>query len=311
LTLDYAKALSQGLGGSTEFWMNRECQYRDDLQRSLGYQAMVSTPPENLIEFGWMAKGSSAQSQLQGWLDFFGVEDYAEWDQRCKHLWSDGKFRAPTNLKSSPGALAAWLRQGEIEAAQNSCAPFDPSALRLALPELKRLTLRKRPAEFIPLLMDIGRSVGVSINVLRAPKGCRVSGVARFLSPGAAQIILSARQLSDDQFWFTFFHEVGHLLLHGSEDIYLDDIGLGEDSALTSEEKEADAFAFNTLVPADIEPLKVSEPAHKQLIAIAKKNGVSPGVLVGVLQMKGRLPYRNHNTLKRRYRWNGVILENA
>jgi hypothetical protein len=36
------------------------------------------------------------------------------------------------------------------------------------------------------------------------------------ISPNKAMVILSFRYLSDDHFWFTFFHEIAHLLLHNA-----------------------------------------------------------------------------------------------
>ena len=41
------------------------------------------------------------------------------------------------------------------------------------------------------------------------------SGATRWLTPEKALIQLSLRHKSDDQLWFTFFHETGHVLLHG------------------------------------------------------------------------------------------------
>jgi HTH-type transcriptional regulator / antitoxin HigA len=29
---------------------------------------------------------------------------------------------------------------------------------------------------------------------------------------------------NNNQFWFTFFHEVGHLLLHGKKEVFLEQI---------------------------------------------------------------------------------------
>ena len=60
-------------------------------------------------------------------------------------------------------------------------------------------------------------------------------------------ILLSFRYLSDDHFWFTFFHEAGHLVLHGDRCIFLE----GDDTLNTEEEAEANAFAANILIPPE------------------------------------------------------------
>src|SRR6185295_9752330 len=91
---------------------------------------------------------------------------------------------------------------------------------------------------------------GVAVVILRAPAGCRASGATRFLSPEKALLQLSFRYLTDDHFWFTFFHEAGHLLLHGEAGFYLE----GEDRTSTIAEEEANEFAAAVLVPPDFKP---------------------------------------------------------
>ena len=60
-------------------------------------------------------------------------------------------------------------------------------------------------------------------------------------------MILSFRYLSDDHFWFTFFHEAAHLLLHGEKSTFVED----EATDQTEKEKQANAFAAGMLVPSD------------------------------------------------------------
>ena len=35
---------------------------------------------------------------------------------------------------------------------------------------------------------------------------------------------MTGRHKRNNIFWFTFFHELGHILLHGKKDIFLEDI---------------------------------------------------------------------------------------
>ena len=50
--------------------------------------------------------------------------------------------------------------------------------------------------------------------------------------------MLSLRYKSNDQLWFSFFHEAGHLLLHGKRLFFLE----VEEHLDGQEEEEADAF---------------------------------------------------------------------
>ena len=63
-------------------------------------------------------------------------------------------------------------------------------------------------------------------------------------SPHRAIIALSARHKTDDHLWFSFFHEVAHLLLHSKRNVFVDDANGGDDET----EAEANEWATNILV---------------------------------------------------------------
>ena len=49
-------------------------------------------------------------------------------------------FRTTKAYEAEPGALAAWLRLGEIAAQDIYCEPYDHKRLEDALPSLRALT---------------------------------------------------------------------------------------------------------------------------------------------------------------------------
>ncbi|MCV7072838.1 ImmA/IrrE family metallo-endopeptidase, partial [Mycobacterium rufum] len=59
-----------------------------------------------------------------------------------------------------------------------------------------------------------------------------------------AVIALSDRYKTEDQFWFSFFHEAGHVLLHSKKETFIDDGSESDDI-----EDAANRFAANTLIP--------------------------------------------------------------
>jgi Zn-dependent peptidase ImmA (M78 family) len=113
-------------------------------------------------------------------------------------------------------------------------------------------------------------------------------------------ILLSFRYLSDDHFWFTFFHEAGHLVLHGDRCIFLE----GDDTLTTEEEDAANAFAADTLIPPEYQAEMLRLPLNgRDVMRFARKVGVSPGIVVGQLQHYGRFRQNQLNNLKRRFTW--------
>lgn len=114
---------------------------------------------------------------------------------------------------------------------------------------------------------------------------CRAYGATRWVSPIKAIIQLSLRSRSDDHFWFTFFHEAGHLLLHGKRLTFVE----GGRNGKSEEEEQADRYAADFLVPpGSLEPLRsVGERqrvSEAQVRGVASSLGIAPGIVVGRLQ---------------------------
>lgn len=135
---------------------------------------------------------------------------------------------------------------------------------------------------------------------VRAPKGCPISGAVRWLSPQKALVQLSMRGLANDVFWFTVFHECGHIALHGKKMVFLEHEGMSGE-----EEDEANRFAADRLIPAAewtrFNPMILSQAA---IAEFAARLGIAPGIIVGRLQKEDRLGRGDKlNKLKKRYQW--------
>ena len=119
------------------------------------------------------------------------------------------------------------------------------------------------------------------------------------LASGRVLLLLSARFLSDDHFWFSFFHEAAHLVLHGAE-LRIEGEGL---SGASIQEGEANEFAQRIILEPEGEAALRGLPINKFAIArFARKCGVSPGIIVGQLQNRDRLSPGRFGAFKTRYR---------
>jgi Zn-dependent peptidase ImmA (M78 family)/plasmid maintenance system antidote protein VapI len=303
---DVARRLASVLGASEAFWARRESQYRADLARLQQEAAMPESmgwlneiPVKDIEGWGWLTPLANPTVAAAACLQFFGVPNVGAW----REVYGDAlaaAYRTSPTYKSEPGAVAAWIRQGEIAASSTECGLWDPYRFQRELSALRGLTREKAPGDFLPELVRRCAACGVAVVALRAPKLCRASGVVRFLSPTRPMILLSFRYLSDDQFWFTFFHEAGHLVLHGDRCIFLE----GDDTLTTEEEDEANTFAANILIPPEYQAEMLRLPLHgRAVMRFARKVGISPGIIVGQLQHHGRFRRSQLNNLKRRYTW--------
>lgn len=304
---EVAQRLSGLLGASASFWMNRELQYREDAQR-LDTTATATTtwlrelPIRDMIRRGWL-KAATATEQAAACLAFFGVSSVSSWREAYSNVLAGAAFRTSSTFESDRGAVAAWLRQGEIVGASVACQPWNPQRFRDVLPELRSLTRKKKPSSFLPALREQCAQCGVAVAIVPTPTGCRASGATRFVSSEKALLMLSFRYLSDDHFWFTFFHEAGHLLLHAETALFLEDV----ETPSAKEEIEANVFARDQLIPPQFQPqLPTLRLELRSILRFARSVGVSPGIVVGQLQHSRRVPRNHWNDLKVRFDWDQI-----
>ena len=305
IDIDLAKRLSTILGASPNFWMAREHDYRASIKlpeivRITNLDDLIGTLPlSDMKKFGWIGNVRLREEKIFECMQFFGVSTLAQWQGRYEGAFREATYRRSTAYATCKISTTAWLRKGEIETQGDKVADWSPENLKLELERFRRLTWYKSPSLFLPKLKEgLGRA-GVKFAFVRAPKGCSASGAVRILADDTPHIQLSVRYLSDDQFWFSLFHEIGHLLLH------FDNMPILKRTDIKDEcECEANEFASRVIVPMTHHEELLSLTASKSLIInFAKKVGVAPGLIVGQLQHKGVIRYNQMQRLKRRYRW--------
>lgn len=310
VTPDAASRLETVLGSTAAFWLRREAQYRaalenqrTRLERSTCGSWLTELPLKDMIKFGWLPQSKDTADRVTNCLRFFGVASVDAWRQ--KYEAPVAAFRAAKGSVMTAGAVAAWLRFGEQQAEKLDCRPFDVVAFRSALREFRALTNEISPQQFIPRLVKRAAEHGVAVVFAPAPVGCPASGATRWLAPDRALLMLSLRYKTNDHLWFTFFHEAGHIILHGKKTQFVEGVeGLDETS-----EREADAFAGDLLIPpAQVKRLasiaRNGPVSAAQVQGVATEIGVAPGIVVGRMQKEGWLPWTHLNALKVRYVWN-------
>ncbi len=301
--IDYkiAVKLENVIGATAEFWIARERKYREELKTHEGDQQFISgLPVKDMVKFGWIQDSADHGELLENCLNFFQVSNAKTWFETHRDVIETAAFRTSPTFNSYTGSVAAWLRQGEILAEDVDCDKWNSEKLIEILPAIRRLTRENNPKIFLPELIKLCSKCGVAVVILQAPYGCRASGVTRFISNNKALLLLSFRYLSDDHFWFTFFHEVGHILLHNKNSLFIDEAGASE----MKEETEADNFAANLLIPNEYKQQLRSLKANKRdVIRFARQIGISRGIVVGQLQHLGILKRNQLNDLKVRFTW--------
>lgn len=183
---------------------------------------------------------------------------------------------------------------------QLQCSAYDVVAFRQVLQEVRHLSTDK-PEEFVLQLQGLCARAGVAVVFVRELPRIRASGATRWLTSDKALIQLDLRHKSNDQLWFSFFHEAGHVLLHGKRQVFVD----GQDGQRDELEQEADRFASDTLIPAPAYASFVQKGKFtlSAVTTFARDQGIERGIVVGRLQHDELMPYSRLNDLKERLTW--------
>ena len=307
ITPETAIQFERVLGTPASFWNNRERNYREWLARQEERQSlaehipwMKKFPVRAMIKMGWITEYGDPINQLEELLQYLGVASPVQWQTMLQGT----QWRQSPTFAADPAAVSAWLRQGELQAQKIECANYDPDRFQIALHEMRGLT-NEPPELFVGKVVRVCAQAGVAVVFVPEIPGTRTCGATRWLNPTKALIMLSLRYKTDDQHWFTFFHEVAHIVLHGKREVFLEDDDEVSDDVRAKEE-EADRYAADFLIPAEELRRFHSRGAHyshEDILGFAQRLGIAPGIVVGRLQHDGIVPRQNFNGLKRHFDW--------
>jgi addiction module HigA family antidote len=306
ITDEIALQLEQVLPIPASFWLGMEQNYQEclaclakerRLRRWVGW--LEEIPVEYMMQQGWIPTHTEKTLQVLEALKFFAVASPNGW--RTTWECTVMMYRKSKALTSDFGALTAWLRQGEIQSQLIDCSPYNEETFRKALVSIRSLTVESASV-WQEELVRLCASAGVAVVFVPEVLKTSVSGALHWIESKKALIQLGLRYETDDQFWFTFFHEAGHIVRHGVR-IYYWEV---DEKEREREEHEADLFARNTLVDRTQWLQFLAQESYSTREGIqefASKVGIAPGIVVGRLQQEKLLPSEYYDDLKRRVMW--------
>ena len=307
ITPDTAIGLCQVLGIEASYWMNLENDYQMTLARERNRNAMAREeqwlgqyPVRELIKRGWMDAGRDKASRVRALMSFLEV---ASLEPRVYQEAVGFRITDAAREKVSLGALATWLRKGELDAEGIQTVDYDAEAFRGALTEIRGFT-QEPPQQFEPKMRSLCAEAGVAFCVVQELPKLGANGAARWLNDRKALIQMNIRGKWADVFWFSFFHEAGHLLRHRYQRRIVVD-GLDADPETAGIEAEADEFARDFLIAPEQwrDFCSVGYFDTGDIYEFAHSIGIASFIVVGRLQKEGFLPYNRLTTMKRRYKW--------
>ncbi len=296
ITPEMAVQFEQVLKIPAHFWLNKQRNYDEFKAREERKELLAEStawakqfPIADMVKLGWLPAKSTIEEKAAELLAFFSFSNHTAWEDYYFKQQLKVAFRISLAHTKEPYAVSAWLRQGEFQAAKLPTRPYDEKKFKASLPAIKNL-MASHPADLFKQLQHLCLDAGVKVVHTPCIKKAPINGSTRWLND-TPLIQLTGRYKRNDIFWFTFFHEAGHILLHGKKDIFLENIDYSDKDL--EKEKEADDFAVKWTLSKEEEReiLKCQDLSEADIYAFSQKFNTHPAIIIGRLQHKGVIHY--------------------
>lgn len=304
ITPDTAIKFQKVLGIDADFWLGLEATYRATLARLTSSQAdedevelAKQYPYSELAKYGFVESIRDWKLRVSKLHEFFQVSSL-----RLVPNVYPVAFRQQEACTPSQHAVAAWIQQGKIEAGKiiNTISDFSKDKLRESIPEFRKLTLQD-PENFVPTMEKLCADCGIALVFVPYFSKTYVNGATMWFSSKKAVVELTARGAYADIFWFTFFHEIGHLYLgHSKKNTF---INYEKTICKDLEETDADDFSRNSLIPHKEYMRFIAQGrfTHSAIRDFAQSISIAPGIVAGRLAYERIVSWPQVSTLRERY----------
>ena len=296
LTPEAAVRLEMVLGVPARFWNNLEAIYREKIIKAEAENAMDADvevakrfPYGEMAKLGWVPAVRDVKERVVNLRKYFEVVELSLLGNSqitriaCRRL---------AITEKSDLALMAWAQEAKIQARNIQTAPINIRNLILSVPDIRNMTVMTQE-EFYPKIKKSLADCGIALIFLPHLKGSFLQG-ATFADGNKIVVGITARGRDADKFWFSLFHELGHIILGhvGKTD------GTSED-----DEKAADTWSGDMLIAADDYEifLEQKDYSEEKILGFARQQGIAPGIIVGRMQRERLLKYSELNNLKEKY----------
>ena len=294
ITYETALKLELVIGAKAQFWMNLESNYQlnkirleEQEKLDVDLEILKEIPYKEMSKLKWIKETSVRKERVLHCRSFFGVAELGS--IQLSHSIAFRK-QNQTNEISDLGVLA-WIRKAEIEGLSVEVDKFDKRKLKNLIPVFREMTM-KEPDIFYPELQRICAECGVALLLIPYLPRTDICG-ATIWRNNKVILALSVRGKRADGFWFTFFHELAHLINHSSRKFHIS-------YDTNNEEDEADYEASNYLISEDQYEEFINNYDYKKkdnIIKYSKEIGIAPFILLGRLQYNKLLGYQYYSDL--------------
>ena len=295
LSIDIAMKLSRMLGTSVEYWLNLQNSYdaliaEFESSKELEQERRVFKYFEYAYfrgNFGLPDLPRKTNDQIKCVREFLNVATLSVFTKPNMAV----SFRSASgDMKEANTARANAMVQIAINEALKIEAPkYDKKKFEKAADYA--LTLTTQHSDFYPLIRNAFKEAGVIFVILPNLPGSGINGATKKIGQNV-MLMVNDRRLYSDTFWFTLFHEVGHII-NGDYGVTFEE---GDDSL----EDAADKYAEDKLIPPEEYEifLKRNQFREEDIRVFADRIDRDPGIVLGRLQNDQIVPFANDTLSK-------------
>ena len=301
ITPEMAVLFEKVLNIPANFWIKKQANYNEFVAREKHQKELEQAkewarqfPYAKMAKIGLVSATRKIEEKVDELLKFFNVSNQFAWENIYLNQQTPVYFRISLKHNKNPYALSTLLRMGELKSNKLSAPEFDKTALRSVLPELKTIMANK-PKDYLQQIQNLCLTAGVKVIYTPNLPKTVIHGTVRWIK-NIPVIQMTDRLKRYDIFWFSLFHEIGHILLHGNKkNIFLEKINNSKNK--DQREQEADEFAAQLLL-SDKEYKKIINAIHSDadimetIQLYADKFGTHKDIIIG------RILYENKDLYK-------------
>lgn len=279
-------------------WINLQNNYELDLAKinkkvqqrlqTIGQWLLIQKHiPEKFYKKRGYLKGDLIED-IDAIKDIYNIENFEQF-AILSNEYLKYKLRKTSKLQLDATNLIGWAKLINYEAAKLKVSPFNKTNIDTLISKLKDVFWKNKNT--IKKTKDVLGEFGIKLIILENPENCPIDGYA-FWSKNNPSIGLTLRQNRIDNFAFTLFHELGHILLHVQNDKDAKFVDLESDEInkdQNKEEIEADSFAKAHLINQNNWKEYLASPnktQEKQIINLAREEKVHPAIIKGLLSFE-------------------------
>lgn len=307
ISANFAMGLEYALGVPKSFWLNLQANYEAELLEISEEQTITEEERtargdlNEIVKFlrkrGIIPIREKKEDSILSLRKALQISNIAN----LRNVVPEGAFRISENTAVNPYVLGAWIRLCQLTSNDKTIVTrFDKKLVNDLIQKIKDI-MNQRDADIQGSLKRIMAEHGIDFSIAQNFRGAPVQGYISQSPDGIYHMVLTIRGAFADIFWFSLFHEIGHIVNGdiGKNNRFLDD---GSDS---EKEAAADLFASNMLL---------SQKSYEQFIEYedfsidaicryAKSQNVMPYIVIGRLQKERYLSYSMYSRYKLRYKW--------